>query len=94
MVGGADRDTFIGEIGATVDGSETGADFDTLDLTGYGKSLTNIIYDPLNAENGSVEFLNGVGVVIGTMTFSNIENVIPCFTPGSRITTEKGRDSR
>ncbi len=90
LTGGADEDLFFGGAGDVIDGSETGADFDTLDLQAYGKALTNIIYDPGNPENGVVEFLDGLGNVVGSMAFSNIENVIPCFTPGTRITTDRG----
>ncbi len=31
-----------------------------------------------------------MAIVTGTMEFKNIENVIPCFTPGSLIATPKG----
>jgi len=91
MSGGDDRDTFYADIGDTVDGSEGGDDYDTLDLTGYGGPV-NVIYDPMNSENGTVEFLSGPGgSVVGTMTFTNIENVIiPCFTPGALIATKRG----
>jgi Ca2+-binding RTX toxin-like protein len=90
LIGGAGQDLFFGGAGDLVDGNETGIDFDTLDLTAFGKPLTNIIYDPGNLENGVVEFLDGLGNVIGTMAFSNIENVIPCFTPGTLIATDRG----
>ncbi len=90
LIGGAGRDLFFGGAGDVIDGSETGDDFDTLDLRAYGKALTNIIYDPGNPENGVVEFLDGLGNVVGSMAFSNIENVIPCFTPGTRISTDRG----
>ena len=75
-----------------VDGNESGGDNDTLNLNvaGQGKALTNIIYDPGNPENGTVQFLDGSGAVIGSMTFTNIENVIPCFTPGTVIQTDRG----
>jgi Ca2+-binding RTX toxin-like protein len=91
LVGGADQDLFLNlTAGDIVDGGETGTDLDTLDLQSWGKALTNIIYDPFNAENGTVEFLDNLGAVIGTMTFSNIENVIPCFTEGCLIETDRG----
>lgn len=90
MLGEEDADTFYGGAGDHVDGYETGDDFDTLDLRAYGKPLTNIIHDPLNPENGMVEFLDAGGNVIGTMSFANIERVIPCFTPGSLILTDHG----
>ncbi len=93
MAGGDDRDTFIGgNIGDVVDGNEGGDDYDTLDLTGVATpdQSINVVYDPTNSENGTVEFRDGSGTVTGTMTFANIENVIPCFTPGTVIATPKG----
>ena len=90
LSGDFDRDVILGGIGDTVDGGEGGDDYDTLDLRGYGGAV-NVIYDGLNPENGTVEFLDGGGAVVGTLTFSNIENVIvPCFTPGALIATDRG----
>jgi Ca2+-binding RTX toxin-like protein len=92
--GGDDRDTFIVNTGTAglgdfIDGDEGGDDYDTLNLTGAGP--LRVIYDPMNAENGIVEFLDGVGgPVKGTLTFKNIENVIPCFTPGTLVATPRG----
>ncbi|WP_151717622.1 Hint domain-containing protein [Gemmobacter serpentinus] len=91
LTGGDDRDLFTGVgIGDVIDGSEGGDDYDILDLSDWGPRHTNIIYDPTNSENGVVEFLDDDGNVIGSMTFSNIEQVIPCFTPGSLIATAEG----
>ena len=59
-----------------------------LDLTGLGP--LHITYDPLNPENGVVTFYNGLGIPTGTMSFSNIETVVPCFTPGTMIACEDG----
>ena len=89
LSGGNDRDTFVGATdGDVVDGNEGGDDFDTLDLRGWSAP---IIYDPANAENGVVTFLDADGPhVTGTLTFTNIENVIPCFTPGTLIATPQG----
>ena len=90
IFGGSDADSIIGgNIGDFADGDETGNDHDTLDLTGAGPF--HIIYDPLNAENGTVNFLDPTDHhVVGSMTFKNIENVIPCFTPGTLIATPRG----
>jgi len=90
IFGGADEDYIYGDIGDTVDGGNAGADSDTLDLTAWGYALTNIYKDPMNPENGYVEFLDSLGNVIGTMTFSDIETIIPCFTPGTMISTGRG----
>jgi hypothetical protein len=91
LSGGDDQDLFVNLTdGDVIDGGEGGNDADTLDLSDWGKDLTNITFDPANPENGSVEFLDTSGNVIGTMTFSNIERVIPCFTPGTRIATLHG----
>ena len=58
--GGDDRDVFIGNgAGDVIDGNEGGNDYDTLDLRGLGR--VNIVYDPLNAENGTVSFLDAGG---------------------------------
>ncbi len=75
LTGGADRDVFIGATaGDVIDGSGTGDDFDTLDLRGVGP--IRVTFDPLDAENGTIEFLDGGGATIGTATFVEIENVI------------------
>jgi Ca2+-binding RTX toxin-like protein len=93
LSGGDDRDTFVNvNAGDVVDGGEGGDDFDVLDLTGSAgpDQEINIVYDPLNAENGTVEYKDQDGNVVDTLTFTNIENVIPCFTPGTLIATAKG----
>ena len=92
LSGGDDRDTFLGAtVGDDIDGGSGGDDYDTLDLTGsapVGGSL-NVIYDS-NPENGTVEFFDDNGLLLGSAAFEEIENVIPCFTPGSLIATPKG----
>ena len=93
VFGGADQDTIIVEtqgagIGSFIDGGEEGDDFDTLDLTGAGP--LRIVYDPDNPENGRVHFLDTDGNEVGHLDFLNIENVIPCFTPGTMIATPRG----
>jgi Ca2+-binding RTX toxin-like protein len=89
MAGGADRDVFVGaNANDVIDGNEAGDDFDTLDLTGSGP--LRIVYADDNPENGTVTFLDADGNPTGTMNFVNIENVIPCFTPGTMIATPRG----
>ena len=93
MTGGNDRDTFEDvDAGDVVDGSEGGDDFDTLDLTGSapeGGSL-EVVFDPENDENGVVNYFDEDNNPTGQLVFNNIENVIPCFTPGTLIATPKG----
>lgn len=94
LSGGDDRDTFIVDtaedgFGDVIDGGDGGDDFDTLDLTGSGP--INVVYTSPDNEDGYVEFLDGVGgSVTDTLAFTEIENVIPCFTPGTLIATPKG----
>jgi hypothetical protein len=101
LSGGADRDTFVNvTAGDRVDGGETFTldpddDFDTLDLRGSAVnenpngSLT-VDLDPSNPENGVVTYFDENGQVTGTVEFFNIETIIPCFTPGTRIATPMG----
>lgn len=93
LSGGNDRDTFLigtptDGLGDVINGNEGGDDFDTLDLRGSGPFRINYAAD--NPENGTVDYLDPDGNVTGTLTFTNIENVIPCFTPGTLIATPKG----
>ena len=95
MTGGLGNDRFTGlDLGDVVDGSEDpgNTDLDVLDLFGSGwtKANTNIIFSTPDHENGTVQFLDVNGNVIGTMSFSNIETIVPCFTPGTLIDTDRG----
>ncbi|MEJ6398295.1 Hint domain-containing protein, partial [Yoonia sp. 208BN28-4] len=84
--GGFGSDTFFGGNGGdNVVGGEDpdDGDIDVLDLT--GSNVDFITYVDGDPEAGTVTFLDG-----STMTFSEIENVIPCFTPGTTIATPKG----
>lgn len=88
IIGGAGADTLVGgNDGDVVDGGDGN---DTLDLSAWGWRNTNVVYDAVDRRNGSVQFLNQTGAVIGTMQFQNVETVVPCFTPGTRITTRRG----
>lgn len=95
LTGGLGSDRFTGlTAGDVVDGSEDigNADNDVLDLFGSGFTWhnTNIIYSSPNHENGTVQLLDINGNVIGTIAFSNVETIIPCFTPGTLIETDRG----
>ncbi len=86
LSGGQGSDTFVGGNGgdAIVGGEDADdSDIDVLDLS--GEDVDNIAYNEDDAESGIVTFGDGT-----TLTFSEIENVIPCFTPGTRIATASG----
>jgi Ca2+-binding RTX toxin-like protein len=88
LVGGAGSDTIYAGAGDIVDGAESGDEFDVINLAGQGPYV--IVRDPLNPENGVVNFLDEFGNITGTLTFSNIEQIVSCFTPGTLIATDAG----
>ncbi len=96
--GGADADTFIVSSaedgnGDIIDGGSAGDDNDTLDLTGSGAfRIVNQVTDADgNSTSGTVEFLDAdTRDVISTLDYSEIENIVPCFTPGTSIATPRG----
>ncbi|MBY5932820.1 tandem-95 repeat protein [Tateyamaria omphalii] len=96
LVGGADEDLFINVgPGENVDGSEavtSGIDFDTLDLRGSAPSngSLQVVEDFPGAESGVVNYFDQNGDPAGQLTYQNIENIIPCFTPGTLIATPTG----
>jgi len=96
LLGGADADVFL-DVGAgdTIDGGTgvtTGEDFDTLDLRGLGRlRVVDETVDPDgDSTSGTVEFLGADDAVTGSLEFREIENLIPCFTPGTVIATPRG----
>ncbi|WP_415920388.1 Ig-like domain-containing protein [Tateyamaria sp. SN6-1] len=97
MFGGADRDLFVNvSAGETVDGGGDGDDFDTLDLTGStgpNSSLQVTFTNPDdngNGFDGFVTYFDNEGNEVGRLEFTDIEDVIPCFTPGTLIATPTG----
>lgn len=93
LEGRADRDVFE-DVGAgdTVDGGTGGDDYDTLDLRGLGRfEVVGETVDPDgDSTSGTVNFLDADGNVTGSLEFTEIENLIPCFTPGTVIATPCG----
>ncbi len=96
--GGADADTFIvtsaedGD-GDIIDGGAAGDDNDTLDLTGSGpfRIINQVTDADGNSTSGTIEFLDAdTRDVISTLDYSEIENIVPCFTPGTSIATPRG----
>ncbi len=97
LFGGANRDRFTGlNAGDTVDGGSGGDDIDVLDLTGSADpdgSLSVTITGPDsngNGFDGVVTYFDEFGATTGTLTFTDIEDVVPCFTPGTVIATPAG----
>lgn len=85
LYGGTGNDVFRAGIGDVVDG---GDQIDRLDFSGMGP--VRILRNAQVAGSGTVEFLDAQAQVIGSLTYQNVETVVPCFTPGCRIATDKG----
>lgn len=86
-IGGAGNHVIVG--GEDADGS----DVDVLDLTaGLGTAYAdfNLIRNPNDPEAGRVELLDANGNITRRVDYSEIENVVICFTPGTKIATPKG----
>ncbi|WP_417205238.1 Hint domain-containing protein [Antarctobacter sp.] len=71
-------------------------DYDILDLSGVGaegvdwRAVNTVADSNGNGLDGTIEFLDGSGNVTGTMDFFEIEEIVPCFTPGTLIATPQG----
>ena len=86
---GGGADLIYGGVGDVIDGGEAGTDVDTLDLYGIGRH--EITYDPMNSENGTIYLLDASGHRTGeTLSFTNVERIVSCFTPGTLIGTPQG----
>ena len=95
--GGDDRDTFTittvdDADGDVVDGGSGGDDYDILDLTGTGefRKVGETVDADGNSTSGTIEFLDSDGNVTGSLQYSEIEQIVPCFTPGTLIATMTG----
>ncbi len=99
--GGADRDVINVNgpdegVDDTIDGGAEGDDFDVLNLNGFGVRgedwrIVDVTPDSNgNGIDGTVEILADDGSVTGEFDFFEIEQVIPCFTPGTLIATPQG----
>ena len=84
--GGPGDDTFVNPTpGDTIIG---GSGTDTISLAGVGPVQINS--NPGNSTSDTIDFLDTDGNVTGSLTFSSIENIVPCFTPGTLIATPRG----
>ncbi|KIC48989.1 Hint domain-containing protein [Tateyamaria sp. ANG-S1] len=86
---GSDRFIFDGLGNHNIIGGEDadGSDIDVIDLTGVN---ANVLPDGPNSESGTIELLDDNGNVARRVTYSEIEQIIICFTPGTRIATPQG----
>ncbi|GGX46571.1 hypothetical protein GCM10007385_12700 [Tateyamaria omphalii] len=86
---GSDRFAFDGLGNHNIVGGEDadGTDIDILDLSGV---RANVLPDGPGSESGTVELLDDNGNVARRVTYSEIEQIIICFTPGTRIATPRG----
>lgn len=80
--GGRGDDTFVVSTpGDTVDGGDGD---DTLNISS-DLGPFEINRDPDDSTSGTINFDSG-----GNVTFRSVENIVPCFTPGTRIATPRG----
>lgn len=78
-------------------GEGIGTDFDVIDLSTIGTDRIDVVYtntDPLNLVGTISIYQPGLPHIpanlIGVISFSEIERVILCFTPGTMILTDRG----
>jgi Ca2+-binding RTX toxin-like protein len=95
--GGDDRDTFVidSTLGVSrVFGGAGGDDFDRLDLSAIPRTSWRLASSTPDSDgngiDGVIELLDGNGAVTGRVIFENIEQIVPCFTPGTLIATPRG----
>ncbi|MER5171653.1 Hint domain-containing protein [Thioclava kandeliae] len=106
LAGGADADDFIisntdatngSNTTVTVEGGSGGNDWDTLDYSGLisaGYTVTSITKTAETNGNpgfdGTIKFYNASTNSCQTINFTDIEELVPCFTPGTLIATPHG----
>lgn len=102
--GGDDQDTIYvtftdvtsGVFNTTVHGGAGGVDWDTLNLSellSNGWVITNHVQNPDsdgNGFDGQIQLYNADDNTYANINYTNIEEIIPCFTPGTLIATPRG----
>jgi Ca2+-binding RTX toxin-like protein len=103
LYGGTGNDTFVLNLGDAfsdtltseiIDGGGTPGtspgDYDVIDLTAYGWDQVVIV--PSGPEAGTIYIYTDATetVLLGTILYTEIEEIIPCFTPGTMILTDHG----
>ncbi|TNE66376.1 MAG: type I secretion protein [Rhodobacteraceae bacterium] len=102
--GGDDEDTIYvtftdvtsGVYNTTVHGGDGGVDWDTLNLTELladGWVITHHVQNPDsdgNGYDGQIQLYKADTNEYANINYTNIEEIIPCFTPGTLIATPKG----
>ncbi|MEM5475051.1 Hint domain-containing protein [Pacificibacter sp. AS14] len=89
-------DVTTGVYNTTVNGGDGGVDWDTLnlsDLLADGWTITNHVQNTDsdgNGYDGQIQLVNTSTGESANINYTNIEDVIPCFTPGTMIATPKG----
>lgn len=96
IYGGDGADTIHGGGGDYIDGGAGGDDGDVLDLGGSkpaGGSLKVFITGKDsngNGYDGYVEYYDSNGKPVSALKFREIEKIVPCFTPGTAIRSNRG----
>ena len=104
LSGNDDADLFQGVNGGdTVSGGAgfgpDSEDFDVLNLAGSVGNTPGAVRFAIedtvtdsdgNGIDGSIVYYDAADAVVGEIEFTNIEEIVPCFTPGSLIATPKG----
>ncbi|UYV39427.1 Ig-like domain-containing protein [Rhodobacteraceae bacterium D3-12] len=98
LLGGDGMDTFSNvNAGDIIDGGDGPVDdgpedYDTLNLAGSAPTggRFEITYTSADQQDGIVNYFDADDNDAGSLVFTEIENVVPCFTPGTAIATPKG----
>jgi hypothetical protein len=59
-----------------------------MSMRACGLARIDIAYTAPDKENGVITFFDAAGNPLGTMAFTDIDAIIPCFSAGSRIISQ------